>query len=60
MFDPLVNLNPGAQIPSDGSLKYLHHKAEKRTRQRRIPPAFRTFVANECMLGLHLQELKLY
>jgi len=58
MFNRLVNLNPGAQIPSSGSLKYLHHEAEKRTRQCGIPPAFGAFVANECMLGLHLQELK--
>jgi hypothetical protein len=59
MFNRFVKLNPSAQIPSDGSLKDLHHKAEKRTRQRCIPPALRTFVANKCMLGLHLQELKL-
>jgi hypothetical protein len=58
MLNSLATLNPRTKVSPHGSLKYLHHEAEQRTRQGSVPSTFGTLVADEGMLSLYLQELK--
>ena len=47
-----------AQVASDGTLEELQQEREHRTRERGVPAALRLLVADEGVLGLHLQELR--
>lgn len=47
-----------AQVASDGALEELQQEREHRTRERCVPTALRLLVTDECVLGLHLQELQ--
>ena len=47
---------PRAKVPADGPLEDLHHHAEQRLCERRVPAALRGRVADEGVLGLHLDE----
>lgn len=58
VLNSLATSDLGTKVSPHSSLKYLHHEAEQRTRQGSIPSTFRTLIADEGVLGLHLQELK--
>jgi hypothetical protein len=58
MLDSLATLDLGAKISPYRSLKDLHHEAEERTCQGRVPSSLGTLVTDEGVLGLHFQKLK--
>ena len=47
-----------AEVPAYRALEDLHHEGEHRPCQRSIPAALGGLVADECVLGLYLQELR--
>lgn len=49
-----------SKVTTDSALEHFHQEAEQRPRQCSIPSAFRFFISDERMLGLHLQELYAY
>ena len=44
------------KVPAYGALEHLHHHAEQRLRERRVPAALGRRVADEGVLRLHLDE----
>jgi hypothetical protein len=58
VFDSLVIVDLRAKVSRHRSLKYLHHEAEQRTCQGRVPSPFGTLITDEGVLVLHFQELE--
>jgi len=58
MLDSLATFDLRAKISPYRSLKNLHHEAEERTCQGRVPSSLGTLVTDEGVLGLHFQKLK--